>query len=123
VAGKYDFSGIKKAGAAALKAVLVTTSWGAYIIASPFKPLVDIVLKYLVEWLANKGLIIINLAVIYIDGKIDQKEFDKAMNEALEKIKTPNMTEAEKELIDEKVRKAFREFARLNDQPTESGLI
>lgn len=115
--GKYNFPGIKKAGVAGLTAALAATGWGLKLMASPFKPLVNIILGYLVEWLANNGLVVINLAAIYVDGKIDQSQFDKAFDEALTKVQIPGLTENEKELIDEKVRKAFRDFAHLNNTP------
>lgn len=115
--GKYDFPGIKKAGTAAVKAVLASTGWGAQLIASPFRPLVDLIIGHLVEWAANKGLVIINLTAIYVSGEIDQSRFEKAFEEALEKVKVPGLSEKQKEQIDAEVREAFRKFARLNDKP------
>ena len=117
MSGKYDFPNIKKAGTVALRAVLASTSWGLSLIKSPFNPLIDLILGQLVEFLADKGLIIINIGVIYVDGHIDQKKFDEAFNIALEKVKIPNLTPQEQEAIDEKVKNAFRDFARLNSKP------
>lgn len=115
--GKYDFPGIRKAGAKALSMVLAGTTWGASILASPFKPVFEYIMGWAIEWLANKGLVIINLAVIYVDGELDQSKFDSSMDEALEKVKIPGLSEKEKAAIDEKVRNAFRNFAHLNDKP------
>lgn len=118
--GKYDFPGIKKVGTAAIEAVLAGTGWGAKIIGSPFRPVVKMLIGYAVEWAANKGLVIINLGFIYVNGEIDQSRFDKAMDEALEKVKVPGLSEKQKEQIDDEVRQAFRNFARLNDKPVKS---
>lgn len=115
--GKYDFPGIKKAGTAAVEAALSATGWGASIISSPFKPIVKMLIGYVIEWAANKGLVIINLAAIYVNGEIDQSRFDKAFDEALEAVKVPGLTEKQKEQIDNEVRDAFRKFAHLNKKP------
>lgn len=115
--GKYDFPGIKKVGTAALEAVLAGTGWGASILGSPFRPIVRMFLGYAIEWAANKGLVIINLGFIYVEGELDQSRFDKAIDDALEKVKLPGLSEKEKEQIDNEVREAFRKFARLNHKP------
>lgn len=115
--GKYDFPGIKKVGTVALEAVLAGTGWGGKLLASPFRPVIKMILGYAIEWAANKGLVIINLGFIYVEGELDQSRFDKAMDEALEKVKLSGLSEKEKEQIDNEVREAFRKFARLNDKP------
>jgi len=117
--GKYNFPGIKKAGTAAVEAVLAGTGWGAAILGSPFSPVFKMIIGYFVEWAANKGLVIVNLAAIVVNGEIDQSRFDKAFDEALEKVKVPGLSEKEKEQIDAKVREAFRKFARLNNKPVD----
>lgn len=119
LSGKYDFPGIKKAGTAAVEAVLAGTGWGAAILGSPFRPVFKMIIGYFVEWAANKGLVIVNLAAIVVNGEIDQSRFDKAFDEALEKVKVPGLSEKEKEQIDAKVREAFRKFARLNNKPVD----
>lgn len=111
--GKYDFPGIRKAGSAALKAVVAGTGWGAWIIASPFKPVFDAAAEWLSEWLANRGLLIINLGAIYVAGELDQKKFDEAFDQALEKVKVPGLTEDQKRGIDNEVIAAFRRFGRI----------
>lgn len=115
--GNYDFPGIKKVGTAAIEAVLAGTGWGAKIIGSPFRPVIKMLIGYAVEWAANKGLVIINLGAIYVSGEIDQSRFDKAMDDALEKVKIPGLSEKQKEQIDNEVRDAFRKFAHLNSKP------
>lgn len=96
-----------------MKAVLSSTAWGASLLAGPFKGIVDKLLGYLTVYLANKGLLIINLGAIFIEGEIDQKSFDKAMDEALEKVKYKNLSDEERKEIDDEVIKAFRNFARV----------
>ncbi len=111
--GKYDFPGIRKAGAAGLKALLASFSWGASVIASPFMPLVDVVLEWFAELLANRGLVILNIGYIYADGMIDQARFDNAMDDALAKVKAPGLSPEQKRAIDEEVKKAFRAIGRV----------
>lgn len=115
--GKYDFPGIKKVGTAGLEALLSATGWGATLMKSPFRPIFKYIIGYAVEWAANKGLVVINLGAIYVSGEIDQSRFDKAMDDALEKVKVPGLSESDKEKIDNDVREAFRKFAHLNKKP------
>lgn len=90
---KYDFPGIKRAGALALEAALATTSWGAYLLASPFikffSPVKDWIVEWVVNWLANKGLVVLNLTAIYVNGEFDQAAFDNAIDDALKKVGGP----------------------------------
>lgn len=118
--GKYNFPGIKKAGAKALEAALGSTSWGAAIIASPFKFLINAAAEWFIEYLTNQGLVIVNLGAVVVEGELDQSKFDNAMDEALEKVKIPGLSDAEKGAIDEKVRQAFRKFAHINSKPSKS---
>ena len=109
--GKYDFQGIQKAGRLGIKALLASTGWGAKLLAGPFVKVLDIAIDWLSNWMANKGLIILNLGAIYIEGEFDQGAFDKALDEGLSKVETqPNLSQEQKELIDEEVRKAARKF-------------
>lgn len=115
IKGKYDFPGFKKAGSAALAAVLASTTWGAWLIKSPFKFVFDFASGFLSEWLANKGLLIINIGAIYVEGEIDQSKFDSAFDKALEQIKVPGLSDAQKKGIDDEVIKAFRKFGRVTN--------
>lgn len=110
---KYDFPGMKKAGSVAFKALLASTTWGASILAGPLAKLVDPLTGALSEWLANKGLLVVNLGAVVIEGKIDQGRFDRAMEEALERIKIGTLTEEQKQEIDNEVIEAFRRFGRI----------
>ncbi len=111
--GKYDFPGFRNAGTVAIKALLATTTWAPAILAGPFKPVLDFVIGQLSEWLANKGLLIIDVAAVFIEGELDQSAFDKAIDEALEQVKIPGLTPEQKKAIDDEVIKAFRNFARV----------
>lgn len=111
ISGKYDFPGIKKLGAAGLKVALASSPSTAWILKGG--KLTDIFLEFLVNYLANKGLIIFNLGAIVIGGDVDQSAFDKAMDEAFKKIETTGgkMTPEQMKAIDDEVINAFRKFA------------
>lgn len=111
--GKYDFPGIKKAGAFALKAALASQSWYLFIVKWKLAPICDYLIEYAVNWAANKGLIVLNLGAIYIGGSIDQHAFDKALDEALHQVELSKgkLTDAEKKKIDDAVIAAFRRMA------------
>lgn len=122
--GKYDFPGIRKAGTAGIKALLALTSWGTWIITSPFNPLIDFLLNWISEWLANRGLIIINVGAFYVSGMFDQKSFDAAMEDGLKKASAPGLTDKQKKVIDDAVIEAFRKFGkvtRFNESNSDSG--
>lgn len=112
--GKYNFPGMRKAGAFAFQAALASTVWGAKILASPFKPAFEKILELISEWMANKGLIVINVGAFIIEGEVDQRAFDKAFDQALEKVKVPGLSVEEMKAIDYEVIKAFRNFARVS---------
>jgi hypothetical protein len=122
ISGKYDFPGIKKTGAVGLKAALASTGWGAWILRSG--KLGDLILEFIVNWLLNKGLIVLNIAAIEIGGEIDQKSFDSAMDDALAKITAANgtLTPEQKKEIDDGVIEAFRKFAPIG-KPAKSSVV
>lgn len=109
--GKYDFKGIQKAGRLGIKAFIASTGWGAKLIASPFVKVLDLLIEWVTNWLANRGLIILNLGSIYISGEFNQSAFDKALDEGLKKVESnPGLSEKQKEIIDNEVKKAARKF-------------
>ena len=112
---KYSFPGIKKWGAKGLTLALASTTWGASLTASFFAPVLNVILEYLVNWLANKGLIIINIGATFVEGQIDQKKFDSAVEEGLAKVKIGGLTDEQKKAIDEAVIAAVRKFGRITD--------
>lgn len=113
--GRYDFPGIKKWGAKGLTLALSSTAWGAWLVKTPFvRTLVDAFLEQTVNWLANKGLIVLNIGAIYFEGEFDQKAFDQALDEGLRAVKTGSLTPEQMKEIDEKVRIAARKFLKFN---------
>lgn len=114
--GKYDFPGIKKWGAKGLSLALATTGWGSWLIKWSFGPLLDWFLEQLVGWLANKGLIVLNIGAIYANGEFDQKAFDDAMNEGIKKVEAARgqLTPDQIKAIDDEVIKAADKFLPYN---------
>lgn len=114
--GKYDFPGIKKAGVAAIKAALASSAWGLALLANPFfrafQPLENVLVEMAINWLANQGLIVLNLGAIYVNGEIDQSLFDKALDDGLRKVELgrDKLTPAEGKKIDDEVIRAARRF-------------
>lgn len=116
ITGRYDFQGIQKAARFAIDAALATTGWGAAIIASPFKPVFDYIEGLAVNWLTNRGLIVIDVGAVLIDGKINQTKLDNALDSAFEKMKVgrDKITPAEGAKIDAETDAAFDQFADVN---------
>lgn len=117
--GRYNFPGMQKIAKAAINAALATTTWGAWILASPFKIILSPLADFLVNWLANHGLILLNIGANIIDGVIDQKALDKALNDGIQKVLQgrDKITPAQGKAIDDAVRKAFDEDADLDATP------
>jgi hypothetical protein len=115
ITGKYNFPGIQKAGVAAIEVALASTSWGASLLANAvfkfFAPIEEALLEKAINWLANNGLIVINVGAIFLEGEFDQKNFDEKMDDALKRVEQGNLTDAEKKAIDDEVIKAFRRLA------------
>lgn len=111
--GRYDFKGIQKAMERLIDALLAGTAWGAWLVASPFKPAVDALEGLIINWLANRGLIVIDVGLVLIDGKVSQGKLDAALDSAFEKLKVgrDKITPAQGAKIDADTTKAFDEFA------------
>lgn len=84
LSGKYDFKGIKKLGGAGLRAAIASTPQLAWMLK--FGSLLDLFLELLANWLANKGLILLNVGAFYLEGKIDQAALDSAISEGLRRV-------------------------------------
>lgn len=112
ISGKYNFPGIKKIGSAGLRVALSSSPKTAWLLR--FSALTDLVLEFIANWLANKGLLILNLGAVYIEGEFDQKKFDHAMDQAIREIQLKGgrekLTAQEIKDIDDKVIKAARGF-------------
>lgn len=120
ITGRYNFPGIQKAAGLLIDGLLAATVWGAWLIKSPFKPAVNLIRDMIVNYLANKGIIVINIGMNIVDGAIDQKALDKALDEGIRRVMQgrDKITPQEGKAIDDKVRKAFDENADLD--PTDS---
>lgn len=119
LSGKYDFKGIKQWGAKGLELALTTTAWGAWLLATPvLRTVLHFSEEFLVNWFANKGLILLNIGAIYVNGKLDEEEFSKALNDGLARVEIPGgralLTPEEGKAIDEAVKKAGRKFIPYN---------
>lgn len=114
--GRYDFKGIQKLAGRLIDGLLAGTAWGAWLLASPFKPVVNLVRDMLVNYMANKGLIILNIGVNIIDGVLDQKALDRALDDGIRRVMQgrDKITPLEGKAIDDRVRKAFDENADLD---------
>lgn len=112
LSGKYDFKGIKKWGAVALKAALASTPYTAWVLKGGV--LTDMILEFIANWLANNGLVVFNLGFIYVDGEFDQKQFDSNLDAAFDEIRNKGgrdaLTPEQKKAIDDEVINAARKF-------------
>ena len=105
LSGKYNFKGIKQHGAGGLKLALASNPSLAWINKMP---LAGTLLEFFVNWMANNGLMVMNLGAIIVDGVIDQKLLDRSIEEGLKKVENPNITLTEQQMkdIDDAVIKA-----------------
>ena len=116
LSGKYDFKGIKKAGAAGLRAALSSSPITSWIVAFP--SLTNFALEFITNFLANNGLVLLNIGANYVEGELDQKRLDDALTTAMENITQKGgrdkLTAAQKKAIDDEVIKAARGFIVVN---------
>lgn len=109
LSGKYDFVGIKKHGANGLRLALASSPVTAWILK--FGPLTDLVLEFAANWLANNGLIVLNVGAIYINGEINQGVLDSAIDAGLRAVEKSGgrlTPEQIKEIDDAVIRAANR---------------
>lgn len=106
--GKYDFKGIKKQGAGGIKLALASNPSTVWISNLPG---IENLLEACVNFLANKGLIILNIGAIYVGGEIDQGILDRSIDEGLKKVQQSGGTltpEQIKEIDDAVIKAADR---------------
>lgn len=112
VSGKYDFKGIKKLGASGLRLALGSSPKLAWILRFP--ALTNFILEFISNYLANHGLIILNIGAVHYLGPKDQKVFDDGIDKAIEAIRIKGgrdkLTQKEIEAIDNEVIKSVRPF-------------
>lgn len=113
--GKYNFSGIQKMGVAAFRVALSSTPYTAWFVKVPGS---DFALGLIVNWLANKGLLVLNLGAIMVEGELDQHALDSAFQKAIDEIQLKGgrdaLTPEQKKAIDDEVIKAARKFIVIN---------
>ena len=109
ITGRYNFPGIQKAAGVAIDALLAGTTWGAWLLASPFKIIIGPIRDMLVNFLANRGLILLNIGANIIDGSLDQAKLDEALDAGIKRVMQgrDKITPEEGKAIDDKVRAAF----------------
>ena len=98
-----------------IDSLIAGTGWGAWILASPFRPVVAAVRDLLMNFLANRGLIVLNIGANIVDGSIDQAALDAALDAGIKKVMQgrDKITPAEGKKIDDDVAKAFDRDADL----------
>lgn len=109
---KYNFKGIKKHNANGLKLALSAIPGLGWLGQMP------VFSKLLLEWIgnnmANKGLILMNIGYIEVDGHVDQNRFDNAVDTAINKIRelggVENLTPEQAEAIDAEFFKDAKDF-------------
>ena len=120
ITGKYNFPGIKKWGAKGISLALASTTWGAWLLKYTFGPVIDYVLELIVNWLANKGLIVLNIGAIYVGGEIDQAALDRAIDQGIEKVRLAGgkLTPKQEKEIDDAVIQAADQALPYGKSPT-----
>lgn len=117
LSGKYDFTGLKKLGAANLR-ILIASTKAAFLLKGG--TLTDAILEFISNWLANKGLVVLNVGAIYVSGHFDQKAFDSAFDEAIAEIQNKmgaeKLTPEEKRRIDDAIITSARRFVVISKE-------
>lgn len=116
LSSKYDFQGIKKVGAALVRGALASDPKLAWLLK--FGSLTDLLIEFILNWMANHGLLVFNVGFEILDGKVDQKKLDAQFRMAYEEIRIKGgrekLTTAQKKAIDDEVIKAARKFIVLS---------
>lgn len=118
LSGKYDFKGIQKMGGAAIRVALSSTPYTAWFVKVPGS---NFAIELMVNWLANRGLIFMNLGAIAVDSEVNQHALDSAFQKAIDEIQIKGgrdaLTVQQKKSIDDEVIKAARKFIVINNNP------
>lgn len=107
ITGKYDLKGMQKYGTRAIKAALSSSPVGSFLSKVG---LLGWAGDLLTNWMANNGLVVMNIVANYVNGELDQKALDKSIDDGLARVEQGNVSPEEGEKIDEQVRKAARRF-------------
>lgn len=97
-----------------IRAALASSPIGA-VLNGPLGGTFGLLLEWLNEWLANRGIILLNIGAFKINGHFDQGAFDRAMDEGLAKIESgETLSPEEMREIDERVKEIVRRFIPYN---------
>lgn len=112
ITGKYNFAGIKKFGARGILLALDALPYVGAALRWGLRKPVEIILEGAVNWLANNGLIVLNVGAIAVEGDWDQKAFDSALEKSLAAVENSagKLTPAQVKAIDDEVIEAARDF-------------
>lgn len=115
ISGKYKFSGISKASAALIRGALLKSPF-AWIVKMPF---FNALLEVVLNWAANKGLVVLNLGAYKATNYLDGKQLADAITSGWEAVESGRvLTEAEKKRIDDEVIKAADRALPYGRKPT-----
>ena len=117
ISGKYDFKGIKKTGRLGFKGALASSPFAWFLKGGAFT---DAVLDFATNWLANKGLIVMNVGAFYVNGELDQGALDKAIDIGIKAMENPDkkLTPQQMKEIDDAVIKAADKAIPYGRKPT-----
>lgn len=110
--GKYKFEGIQKVG---------TTSINAAFAGSPLLkvPFVNTLIELLINLLANKGLVVANLAVYKFGGANEADSLERALGAGIAESESGKvLTPEEIKRIDDEVIKAARKALPYGKSPS-----
>lgn len=103
-------------GASLVRGALASSPKTAWLLK--FGSLLDLVVEFILNWMANHGLLVFNVGFELLDGMVDQKKLDAQLRNAYEEIRVKGgrekLTAAQKKAIDDEVIKAARKFVIIN---------
>lgn len=54
-------------------------------------PLINAGLEFVSNWMANKGLIILNVGAIYVNGEVDTALLDRSIDYGIKQMENPDI--------------------------------
>lgn len=113
--GKYKFSGIQKTGSAFIRAALLNTPF-AWIVKVPF---FNAILEVALNWMAGKGLIVLNLSAYKVGDMIDGAALEQAIEVGIADAESGRkLTPEEIKRIDDDVIKAANKALPYGRKPS-----
>lgn len=112
MSGKYDFPGIKRLGGASLRLIIAPiphVGWIANTFVGVF------ITDMLANFLANRGLMLLNIGGFYVTAEFNQMDFDKAMEAGINEVesKEGKLSSADTKRIDDEVMRVARRYLRI----------